>query len=197
MPESGVSLEVRGLKEAVADLGKVSLEATKAMEGVITWGTRYFERETRKAAGKKARVRTGRYRSSIAARFDDPLTGVVGTDVIYAAILEFGTRDLPGGRLRPKAAKFLAIPLGDAKTAAGVPRKPADYYDTFVRKSKRTGKLLIWGSKDVLNPDPRPLFVLVKSVEIKGRYIFAEVEKTGRPVIMKRMEDAIGKVTDG
>lgn len=39
----------------------------------------------------------------------------IGTNVFYAALMNFGTTKLPGGKLRPKEAKALKIPTGDGE----------------------------------------------------------------------------------
>lgn len=44
----------------------------------------------------------------------------VGTNVAYAAMMNFGTTKMPGGVLRPVRAKALAIPLPDGKWASDV-----------------------------------------------------------------------------
>lgn len=67
----------------------------------------------------------------------------------------------------PKNSRFLAIPVGEALTAAGVPRysSPRDVPDGFFIRSK--GKLL-FGYKKGERGRFRLLFVLVKSVFIQG-----------------------------
>jgi len=190
----GLDLEVKGLKETVAAIDKVSPAAKKKLEGVIQWGTSRLDREVKILATRKVKVRSGRYRSSITAELLDNLTGRVGSNLEYAGMIEFGTKHLPGGVLKPRNSRFLAIPLDAAKTAAGVPRSPKDYIDTFVKKGP-SGNLIIWGRKDLSTPDPVPLFALVTQVTIKGRGVFREARGRISPTIVRRAQDAIAEVT--
>lgn len=83
--------------------------------------------------------------------------------------------------IRPKG-KALAIPLKAAKTARGVARgAPRDFTDTFIRRSKASGKPIIFQNRaDTLVP----LFVLVPYVKVKGRPALKPVgEKYIRPEI--------------
>lgn len=114
-------------------------------------------------------VRSGRLRSSmgqvttVTGDIINTLLGSMG--VIYARIQEFG------GVVRPKKSKYLAIPLGPAKTAAGVSRyaSPRDVAGLVFFKSKK-GALLL-GMKTGAKKGARlvPWFVLVKSVTLKPR----------------------------
>ena len=107
------------------------------------------------AAQGKAPRRTGRLKRSLTA--GKPFsTGAlswaihVGTNVIYAAIQEFG------GIIKPKDAKHLAIPIGDLK---GSPRQ---YPDLHIAKTRSGTWLLMDGQGKVQ-------YVLKDSVTIPAR----------------------------
>lgn len=65
---------------------------------------------------------------------------------------ELGTKSA-GGKvsLRPRKAKYLTIPLEDAMTPSGVPRRPSarDWPDTFFFETEDTGKAFIVTDGDV------------------------------------------------
>jgi hypothetical protein len=67
----------------------------------------------------------------------------------------------------PKRGRFLAIPIGEALTAAGVPRifSPREVPEGFF---VRTGGRLLFGRKRGNRGKFRPLFTLVKSVFVQG-----------------------------
>jgi hypothetical protein len=73
----------------------------------------------------------------------------------------------------PKRSKYLAIPIGEALTASGVPKysSPRDVQDGFFIKSK--GRLL-FGYKKGKKGRFRPLFILVKSVFVQGTGALAD-----------------------
>jgi hypothetical protein len=87
---------------------------------------------------------------------------------MFSAGVKYADIQERGGIIRPKKAKYLAIPTPAVKTPAGVARykSPRDYPgETYVWRSKR-GSLWIAESKD---GKVRLLWHLVKSVRIKGR----------------------------
>ena len=144
-------------------------------------------------SGPILKVRTGYLRNTIAAKlfnYNDGIGALVGSGARtgerakYADILE------TGGIIRPKKAKYLAIPIGEAKTKSGVPRgKPRDFKDTFIRKGILFQK---YGKKSV-----RPLFLLKKSVTIPAfRWMGQTAEQEGA-VVEQSVMLAIDEVTNG
>lgn len=108
-----------------------------------------------------------------------------GTNLGYAAMQHFGTKNLPGGVLRPKNAKALTIPF------PGVTGRASDYPNTFLQKSKK-GNPIIFQS-DV--PEGiRPLFMLMKAVKIPGRP-FMTLSPKGVHDLMERAADYMIKKT--
>jgi hypothetical protein len=89
--------------------------------------------------------------------------------------------------IKPKRAKYLAIPLDDAKTARGVARGgPRDFADTFVKRSK-AGNLVIYQDRA---DQIVPLFVLVRSVRVKGR---PALRPTAKEQIMPEIQAGVEK----
>lgn len=130
----------------------------------LTYALREMARSKYDEAGLQ--VRTGALKNSIEAlpirRTEHEIIGTVvaGQKLKYAKIHEFG------GIIKPINAAFLAIPIGEAKTAAGVARfsprqiTAAGYDGSFVKGGILFGKR----GKDAV-----PLFVLRSSVKIPAR----------------------------
>ena len=74
--------------------------------------------------------------------------------------MHFGTKGLPGGVLRPRKAKHLALPF------PGITGRPRSYQNTFFQKSKK-GNLIMFQNQD--DGSIIPLFVLKESVKIPAR----------------------------
>ncbi len=168
-----LSIKVVGLKEAKARLGKMSKGIDEVLEREIEWALRTYQNEVKRlATGKLIKVRSGRYRSSVKIDFQggaDP-QGLVSTDIIYAATLEWGAT------ITPKRAKWLAIPLKAAQTRAGNSRGgPRSFRNTFFARSK-AGNLILFGSPTAGTKKVMPLFVMKKKVKIKKRLIFATAQ---------------------
>ena len=122
-------------------------------------------------ATTRLRVRSGRLRSSIASAVDAKPGSIAivlsaggtagGEPVKYAALQEFGDT------ITPKRGKYLAIPIGPAKTAAGVARRPGprDYGDQLRFRPISGGRGLL-----VDRAGGEAYFVLVRSVTIPPTY---------------------------
>lgn len=93
----------------------------------------------------------------------------IGSNAPYARVHEYGAT------IVPRSAKYLAIPLAAAKTAAGVSRwsSPRDFPGelTFI-KSKLGNKLLVKFVGKKKNKRMIPMFVLKDSVTIPPRLNF-------------------------
>lgn len=86
------------------------------------------------------------------------------TNVIYAGPQHRG--DL----VRPKKAKFLAIPLSTLTISERRTKGPRDFQDTFVWRSPASGKAFIVQTKGKGKREKfRFLFILVKSVQLPPR----------------------------
>ena len=118
-------------------------------------------RVKKKLSGEVLNVRTGALRSSImwtVRRRPKALIGRIGSNLVYAAIHEFG------GTIYPVRARYLTIPF------PGVKGRARDYENTFIAKNiifQRLGNRI------------RPLFVLKESVTIPARpYLRPAVEES-------------------
>lgn len=120
-----------------------------------------------------------------------------GNDLRSFRLVEFTTSPSAvlhekGGVVRPRKSKYLAIPLGEAKTAAGVARASVrSYKDTFVRPSPRRSALVVYqrrGSRSVA------LFLLLRSVTIPARLGFEAEWRTDQPGRMDRVGDVVHRV---
>ncbi len=99
--------------------------------------------------------------------------------------------------ITPKRGKFLAIPIGEALTPAGVVKakfaSPRLVDDGFFIRSK--GKLL-FGYKVGKRGKFRPLFIMVKSVLVQGSGALYDGVMDMVPNIGAAMEDAIGEALE-
>jgi phage gpG-like protein len=104
------------------------------------------------------------------------VTGVVGTNLAYAAIHEFG------GTITPKNANWLTIPF------AGVKGRARDYDNTFFAWSKNKHLILFQrvGKDEVI-----PLFVLVKESEVPARPYLNPALEQNREIITQRIGEAL------
>jgi phage gpG-like protein len=107
------------------------------------------------------------------------VTGVVGTNLKYAAIHEFG------GTIEPKNTKWLTIPF------EGVKGRARDYTDTFFQWQKGAeGQRLILFQKNA-GGKPTPLFVLVKKAEILARPYLNPALTENAELITQRINEAL------
>jgi len=183
-----------------------ALDAARlAMARVGTFTASYLrnERFTGGTTDSKLAVRTGRLRASV--RPDnikvepDSVEAGVSFGTIYARV-HVGPRGQVT-TIRPKRAKMLAIPLAAAMTAAGVskgtPRR-GPWGETFIRALKNPGgkgQAIIFGKQEITK-GPRagklrakivPLFILMRSVEIKARIHPEEILDYMEPRMRKEL----------
>lgn len=125
-----LQLEIRGAQQVIENLGKSSMAVRFAMAKVGA----LLERAVKlKLSGQVLKVRTGRLRSSITHEVRDvggTVELVVGTNVAYARIHEFG------GVIIPKRAKYLTFVVGGKRVFAKrvvIPRRP--YFEPALDES--------------------------------------------------------------
>ena len=149
------------------------------------------EKMTGGTSDTRLKVRSGRLRASVipikTEEKESSIEGGISIGTVYGRV-HVG----PKGQvttIRPKRAKYLAIPLPDAMTGAGVARgspMSGPWGNTFIAKSK-AGNLIIFGQRASyqkvkvkgvavrglairnLRSQVVPLFVLKKEVKIKAR----------------------------
>jgi hypothetical protein len=112
--------------------------------------------------------------------------GEIGTPGIpYGAIQEYG------GKIVPKTAKYLAIPLPAALNANGTPMRkgPREWPNTFCAMS-RNGNLIIFQRRGT---NVVPLYVLKTSVIIPPRLGMRKTLDVGIPYFVERAMDAMVK----
>lgn len=94
-----------------------------------------------------------------------------GSNLKYAKLMNYGTAGLPGGLLKPRSGKYLALPF------PGVKGRPRKYRNTFVVTTKNSK--IIW--QKMRGAPARPLFLLKKSVRIPARpYMVMQKEDVDR-----------------
>jgi hypothetical protein len=165
------SVDDNGLSVNLASASSVA--GKKLIENMRLLGQEYVRdiRDNR-LSGQMLTVRTGQGRRSIFYRLEasDVSQGVelvIGADL---SVAKYMRAQALGATITPKRGRFLAIPIGAAKTAKGVARfsahmlmqnpGAAGYDGSFIRKS------IIFGVK---NRGIVPLFVLKPSVTLPSR----------------------------
>lgn len=185
---SEITAHVKGEREAVERINRLSPEIREnGVREIARLSIALREQARQKYDESGLHVRTGALKSSIQAlpvtQTEHEIIGkvVAGQKLKYAAVQEFGAT------IRPKKARFLAIPLRAAKTASGVARfaprqaEAAGYTGTFVSHGILFGKQ---GGQAV------PLFVLKRSVRIPARPYMRPALAVMRP----KIEDGIRAV---
>lgn len=137
-------------------------------------------------------VRTGTAKRSIVTRVfatGNTIIGVVGSPLRYLAEHE------AGGTIRHKSSAFLRIPTGAMKTGAGVDRLAGVSARTLVgafiwpnRKQRESGKIKakhLWIAMRGPSGALTLLYMLVKEVVLKPRWIFREAARRAQPLIRR------------
>jgi len=151
---------INNLKQIQKDFPKIAEKITKrfleSIRGSIV--KNYLKGQVLKSI-------TGKLSSSINWWLSEGGVGFIGSDLIYAAIHEFG------GTIVPKNAKYLTIPLwkGAARQIGGAREVPNAFFKIT------NGRLLMYGKSKY---GIMPYFLLLKSVTIPPRpYIWPAIEK--------------------
>ena len=149
-------------------------------------------------SGQALKRRTGTLSRAIEGWLLKPFEAVIGIHKRSAALVHKYAWLLSDEEktITPKNAKFLAIPIGEGLTKAGVARykSPRDVPDGFFIKSK-AGNLL-FGYKKGKRGKFRALFVLVKSVFIQGSGALYDGVMASADDMAGQIEAEIGKVTE-
>lgn len=137
--------------------------------------------------GQILKVRTGKLRQSIGSRVvfnEQGIAGIVGSGVRTGKRMIYANIHETGGTIRPKRKKWLTVPLANALTPSGAPKRPSarDWNNTFILRTK-SGQLLIVrkdGKKRIT-----PLYVLKKSVSIaKRRYMSRTLDQLENRILI-------------
>lgn len=199
-------IEVSINKEDVARVNRMldDLDPTKQdgaiHKGILKASATVLNTLVVNVSGQILHRRTGNLARSMGMRVERDTEGtwegVIGSGAsLRTARMSYANIHETGGIIRPINAKYLAIPVGEARTPAGVARfKPRDiegagYEKSFIRRT-RAGNLMIFG-KSGLNLVP--LFVLKKEVRIPARrYMSITVEQSKDQVV----NDIVDKIRE-
>lgn len=182
-----------GLEAFAKRTGRLLEPAVASLSGTIRWYLTNVAAAMAKRHGnpypsgttaKTLATRSGKLVQSIkdSVRVEgstiDDLQGMIGANVVYARIQEFG------GTIVPKTSKYLAIPLPAALNANGTPIRPSarDWTNTFVARSK-AGNLIIFQKRA---GKAVPLYVLKSKVYIPPRLGLGDTIRTGMGLFTDR-----------
>lgn len=150
-------LVVEGMDKLLEKLDQLAPEVKRTVGHEILTATLLVEQSAKQNIARNFHGK-GTLAASVKHRLEKlsglSLAGVVYSNLVYAAIHEFG------GTIKPKDAKWLTIPF------EGVQGRARDYQDTFFA-STSAGNLVMFQKrgKDMAVP----LFLLVKQAEIPAR----------------------------
>lgn len=117
----------------------------------------------------------------------------VFSSIKYALLHEYGSAGLPGGVVRPKRSRYLAIPVGPALTPAGVARyqSPRQVQGLFVARGRRSGKLFMGR---VEQGEVKAYFLLRDSVRVPPRLRLRERWKEKAAGIVPILKKEVDKL---
>lgn len=205
-----ISVDASGVQRLLQRLaganGRVQ-QATKRILGArLIEAVRYARTQflTGGTTAERLAVRSGRLRASFGAevtgqggqlqgRLGYLVPQQVGRDgadpLIYARVHEGWPNNRRSTTIRPRAARYLTVPLDAVKTAAGVARGRArDFEDTFVQRS-RAGNLIIFQRQG--DGQITPLFLLLPEVTIPARPALRPTVAYIRPLIVEDLAQAL------
>ena len=145
-------------------------------------------------SGQALKRRTGQLARAIDGWMEGPLEGVVGVKPNSAVEKYKWLLGDEQKTILPKRGKFLAIPIGENLTGAGIARfsSPRQVPDGFF---VRTGGKLLFGTKRGKRGKFRALFVLVKSVFVQGSGALYDGVTDSLDDISGEMENEIARRT--
>lgn len=161
-------------------------------------GTLFMENQLKQAiSGPILKVRTGHLRNSIGSQITfetGRIKSVIGSGARTGRRLPYANIHETGGVIRPKRGKYLAIPIGNMRTAAGVGKMPAR---DFFRANKSSAFIvngIVYNA--VGKTGISPSYVLKRSVTIPARhYMSLTVQKFGGNVV-KIVEDWVNRAVE-
>ncbi len=190
-----MKVEITGQKrvsQALTVTEKTIVESLRRSMMLLGFRLREQARASYRESG--LHVRTGHLKGSISV-------GSVESDSETISVSVFAGQDLPyaraqeyGATIRPKRSSFLAIPIGEALTPAGVARfGPREitangYSGSFVAHG------VIFGTNG--RGHAEPLFALKRSVTIPARPFMRPALLKFRPIAMDAMRSAMQQVID-
>jgi len=182
--------------KTVADLGSMGVAVLKAAgtglaKGAVDAATTVV---TEYISGQSLKKRTGGLARAVDGWMEGPLEAVVGVRKASAVDKYKWLLGDEQKTIVPKRAKFLAIPIGEGLTGAGVARysSPRQRPDGFFVK---TGGKLLFGYKRGKRGKFRALFTLVKSVLVQGSGALYDGVEDSLDDITGSMQKEIDKAT--
>lgn len=198
--------EIQGEEQLRINLRGMPAKILKQAVKIISIGSRVLQRYLRVqrmtggTSSTRLAVRSGRLRASVVPTpiLQDPnsVSGGINVGAVYSRV-HIGRRGQKTV-IRPKKGKYLAIPIGEALTKAGVAKGgPTSnrWGKTFVQKSKK-GNLIIFGQKRIMKEKREgelrsavlPLFLLLKQVTIPARIDPQEAMDFIKPKLIQDFE---------
>lgn len=181
--------------KVVAELGALGPAVIKAAGAGLAKGVKYAASRVASdyLTGQALKRRTGLLAKSIDGWMEGVLDAVVGVrkpSAVGRYKWLLGDEQMT---ITPKRSKFLAIPIAEGLTAAGVARyaSPRQVEGGFF---VRTGGKLLFGYKRGKKGKFRPLFTLVKSVLVQGSGALADGVTDSLDDITETMETEMSKV---
>jgi hypothetical protein len=187
-------------KRTVSDVSRMGDKIRRAAQRGLAEAVKEAAQHVSKnyLTGQYLKRRTGNLARSIDSRMVEEFHGVIGVleeSAVdhYKWILGDETKTI-----RPKSAKFLTIPIGEALTPSGVPRysSPRDVEGGFFFTSD-SGQLMFGIRRgQTKRAKIRPLFVLVKEVTIHGTGALADGVLESSDRMTEILSDRIGEAVN-
>lgn len=169
---------VEGMDKLLKKLDQLTPEIKKTVGREILTATLLIEQSAKQNIARNFHGK-GTLAASVKHRLEKfgglSLAGVVYSNLVYAAIHEFG------GTVTPKDAKWLTIPF------EGVQGRAMDYQDTFFAKTA-SGNLVLFQKR---GGEAIPLFLLVKKAEIPARPWLNPALENNREAVTTIIGDAV------
>ena len=147
-----------------------------------SWSAKTVQRIKRNLRGGVLKVGTGHLWRNVGfkVRSDTKvIKSEIGTGIPPQKTVKYAKIQEKGGKIRPKKAKMLTIPLPGIKGTA------ANYPNSFIIKSKKGNVLIVErkGKKGL-----KPLFVLKKEVKIPASHWLSGSIKEQEPLLRRMMK---------
>jgi len=171
-------------KEAKAEMEKLSRLTPELERRLDNWKNESVRelKQRAKAMRKVEWRKTGKLATSISGKRTRTAKGIqviVGSGV-FSPEVPYSVIQEKGGTVRPKRAKFLAVPF------EGVKGFPREYHDTFFAKSKR-GNLILFQKHG--RGGMQPLFSMKKQVKVPASKWFSSTMEKQR----QKLEAMLGE----
>lgn len=169
---------VNGLDDLVAKFGKSPAKTSAALQSALVLSTIQLNALVKRYIGMTLHD-TGKLMRSIKPSFY-PGRGVVGTNVVYAKIHEYG------GTIYPKTSRYLTVPLNpEAKAVRRANKSLKNLNRYYIIKSKN-GNLLLMDKET-----KEPAFLLVSQVTIRAKPYMRPAAKVMKEQFVRNIRQAL------